>query len=159
MSIINDAIRKARKEFEIKTKPVPIETESLPLPSLRPEASEVKWTAVVVASLVVIASLLGSLFLYKHISGIKRELTPSARTKTPVFFTSSRNKKILPTKRAENSMVLNGIVYGPVDKWAIINDKIAREGNSLQGGTLTLIEKDFVEIVKDNGEELILELR
>ena len=157
MSIINDAIKKARKEFEIETKPaikVPIKTASLPLSPAKSETSEVKWTAIVVTSLVVIASLLGSLFLYKHMSGMERELKPSAplaRTRIP--------KKILPTERPENSIVLNGIVYGPVDKWAIINDKIAREGDALSGGTLILIEKDFVEIRGDNGEKLILELR
>jgi len=157
MSIINDAIKKARKEFELKNRPVlkaVPEKEAPPPPEGNTKSSDVKWTAVVVISLVVIASLLGSMILYKDLYKIGRPSTASTKTTriSGPFMGIRKNK---PSEGIE----LNGIVCGPKDKWAIINNKIVREGDRLSAGTLTLIKKDFVEIVEDNGKELILKLR
>lgn len=171
MSIINDAIKKARREFEVKSGPVtkgPVKTDTppapSPVPSAGPGASELKWTVVLVISLAVIASLLGSLVLYKNMSDIKAGISSSrsvAESESPVSFTPApARRKILPLNLSgSNNILLNGIVYEPTDKWAIINDRIVREGDRLSGGTLVLIEKDSVKIRKNTGEELILELR
>jgi len=59
----------------------------------------------------------------------------------------------------KSNIMLNGIVYGPEDKWAIINDRIVREGDSVLNGELILIKKDFVKIRKGDGEEIVLDLR
>lgn len=68
-------------------------------------------------------------------------------------------KQVLPSSEVRNAIELNGIVYGPEGKWAIINDKIVREGDSLLGGEITLIAKDFVKIEKDDGGEIVLDLK
>jgi len=160
MSIINDAIKKARKEFELKNRPVlkaVPEKEAPPPPEGNTKSSDVKWTAVVVISLVVTATLLGSLILYKDLYKIDRpykQSTASIKT-TRISGPFRDTRKNKPSEGIE----LNGIVCGPKDRWAIINNKIVREGDRLSAGTLTLIKKDFVEIVEDNGGELILKLR
>ena len=165
MSIINDAIKKARKEFE-KGSENTVDNGSGNLSGERPversERTETKWTAMMVVSLVLIASLLGAIFLYKHLAGLKIDTPPSATTVklgAPVTFSDANQKAAFPGARFEDVVELNGIVYGPEEKWAIINDKIVREGDSLLGGAVTLIEKDFVKIKRDNGEEMVLNLR
>lgn len=166
MSIINDAIKKARREFEIRSKrTAPVITDTLAKESpteTTPKSSETKWTAAVVVSLVLIASLLGSIFLYSHMSRLNALHSPamvSVRKEAPALPAGGRQKPARPVARIEDIVELNGIVYGPDDKWAIINNKIAREGNKVPGGKLIEIAKDFVRIEKDNGEELVLELR
>ena len=179
MSIINDAIKKARREFEIK-KRVAAPSASAPVApgDARPvkaagAPSEVKWTVVVVVSLVVIASIFGSILLYGHLSKSSARYKPVARSRVkkgiPVAVKKVQPKTEYrpepaarpkyPETRIEDMVELNGIVYGPEDKWAIINNKITREGDDLLGGKLVLIEKDHVRIKKENGEEVILELR
>ncbi len=164
MSIINDAIKRARKEFEVENKsaatsPVKIEPSPILKPDASPGASEVKWTAIVVISLVVIASLFGSLLLYRSMTDIKADTSLSSapdKVLTPQPFIP---KRALSVREPGSPIILNGIVHGPTDKWAIINDRIAREDDSILGGTLTLIEENFVEILLGDGEKLVLELR
>lgn len=169
MSIINDAIKKARKEFEIKSnRPLKTAAETVSSPAIhRPEIkhemSDSKWTIVVVISLVVVASLLGSLFLYNHVSSINRETRPSfsaAEAGPSVYAPPPKSSKnILSVIEPKEAIFLNGIVYEATDRWAVINDNIAREGDRVPGGTLSVIERNFVEIAKDNGEKIVLELR
>lgn len=154
MSIINDAIKKARKESGFKdTDEVASLAEISPS---APKASEAKWIAVVVISLTIIASLFGSMFLYRHITRIN-EPTPSvAKRNAPIAIP----RKAKPSySEFQETMDLNGIVYESTDRWAIINDKIVREGDTLPNGKLILIQKDYVKIQKNTGEELVLNLR
>jgi hypothetical protein len=165
MSIINDAIKKARREFQVKNKkPAHAITkeDALPEPKAVSEASELKWSAVVVASLVLIVSLLGSMFLYKHMS---RSLTPynlpigRAHEEIPITLNNISQEPSSPTAKLEGVIELNGIVYGAEDKWAIINNRIRREGDAVLGGKVSFIAKDFVKIGYDNGKEVVLNLR
>lgn len=165
MSIINDAIKKARKEFEIKNKVAPscVLRENAPdVAEPKQTGSDVKWTVVVVASLVLIVSLLGSLAFYKHFSRSTAAYDKAAREISNVAspgFNMPFQKQVLPSSEVRNAIELNGIVYGPEGKWAIINDRIVREGDSLLGGEITLIAKDFVKIEKDDGGEIVLDLK
>lgn len=167
MSIINDAIKKARKEFEIRSKkasPVVADVSTKEgSTETTSKSSETKWTAAVVVSLVLIASLLGSVFLYSYMS---RPHTPHSSGMINVRKEAAApplargdQSPMHPITRTEGIVELNGIVYGPDDKWAIINNKIVREGDNLPGGKLAEIAKDFVRIKKYNGEEIVLELR
>lgn len=163
MSIINDALKKARKEFEIKK----ITTDVTGIPEREPspaiEYSDVKWTIGAIVCLVIIVSLLGSIILYSSISKSKVR-----HTRAPVRAVESQNSP--PLRRTVNAkpsadtklpdaLELNGIVYGPKDKWAIINNKIVREGDAVLNGRLSFIAKDFVKIKNDAGEDIVLELR
>ncbi|MBU1888313.1 MAG: hypothetical protein KKB46_03870 [Candidatus Omnitrophica bacterium] len=167
MSIINDAIKKARKEFEIKNKNAASTCaldEETRLPAKSQEAnSEIKWTVTVTVSLVVIISLLGSLALYRHISRAGAGHDPAMRDvqskASPSGFNPPTHKQAFYGATIQNATELNGIVHGPEGKWAIINDKIVREGDSFLDGKVTVIAKDFVRIEKGNGEEIVLDLK
>ncbi|MFC1666674.1 hypothetical protein ACFL0P_02215 [Candidatus Omnitrophota bacterium] len=155
MSIINEAIKKARKEFETRNRQPSgniADGESLLKTGL--QSSERKWTAVIVASLTLVISLLGSIILYKHMTGFEASRNSDLHAIKQFY----KKKRLFPL-RVKGVMELNGIVYGPKEKWAIINNKIVREGDSLSGGRLAFIAEDFVKIEQNSGEEIVLDLR
>src|SRR3989338_2339628 len=160
MSIINDALKKARKEFEIKRTDYAIKEISGKEPSAAIESSEVKLTIAVIGCLVIIVSLLSSIILYSAISKSK-----AAHARPPVPAVQSQKSDPLPKvnakvpsrgrgTRLQDKLELTGIVYGPEDKWAIINNKIVREGDAILNGRLFLITKDFVKIKNAGGEAI-----
>ncbi|MDP8230122.1 MAG: hypothetical protein P9L93_03360 [Candidatus Gorgyraea atricola] len=155
MSIINDAIKKARKESGLKGVGEVVNLSEIS-PSA-PKTSEVKWIAIVVISLTIIASLFGSMFLYNHITKIDEPVTYSITERSEPIALSRKAKPSY--SEFQETIELNGIVYETLDRWAIINDKIVREGDLLPNGKLILIQKDYVKIQKNNGEELVLNLR
>ena len=165
MSIINEAIKKARRESGRKNEGVTVDiagTVKEKIAVSPPGSSETKWTLAVVVSLVLIVSLLGSVLLYKHVSRLNPVVsTPQVKSKKSLSSLARPRKRsrISPMRNMKSSIMLNGIVYGPEDKWAIINDRIVREGDSVLDGELILIKKDFVKIRKGDGEEIVLDLR
>jgi len=154
MSIINDAIKKARKESGLKDAGEVVSLTGMV--SSAPKASEVKWIVVVVISLTIVASLFGSIFLYKHITRINEPAPSIAKRSAPIALPRKAKPKY---SEFQDAVDLNGIVYESTDRWAIINDKIVREGDTIPNGKLILIQKDYVKIKKNNGEELVLNLR
>lgn len=164
MSIINEAIKKARKEFEIGKKDVIrdiVKEEKLGAPISKFPRRNRKAMPVGV-SLVLLVGILGSLFLYRHMSRLNVSHGPTMaglEKDFPAVFSQMSQRSAFPAVEIENIAKLNGIVYGTEEKWAIINDKIVREGDPLLDGKLALIAKDFVRIERDNGEEIILKLR
>ena len=170
MSIINDAIKKARRDSGRDTKEVSIDSpkkDELRV-KVSSEPPEAKWTTVIAVSLIISVSLLGSVILYRHISSFNTPYKepPSSppriasSKKTPLFLSESHRPRPRSTIASiEDDITLNGIVYGPEDKWAIINDRIVREGDAVLNCKLTLIKKEFVKIKKADGEEITLNLR
>ncbi len=164
MSIINDAIKKARKGFEIKTKPTtPFPQKSEKTFQNIPKPSDIKWKIAIVASLVFIASSLGSMFLYRYMTMLNEPTMNAEELATALEEPSSDlspiyQKSPFPTLELDSIAELNGIVYGPEDKWAIVNNKIVREGDSLLNGEVKIIARDFIKIEGYNGGEIILEL-
>ncbi len=164
MSIINDAIKRARKEFEIKNKPaVALGEKTENILQKVTKSTDTRWKIIIAASLVFIASLSGSMFLYRYMS---RPNVGEHPTDTTLVEESSPSVDLsqiyprshLPTLKYNSVLELNGIVYGPTDRWAIINNKIVREGDSLLDGQVKIIARDFVKIKKLSGEEIVLEL-
>jgi len=157
MSIINDALKKAGKEFEIKNKVLPASSINKPgeekttAPAITTASSDKKWTVIVTVSLFFIASLLGSLVLYKAMSG--RPNSTIQETLNQV------EQKITRDIKRQDIVKLNGIVYGPKDRWAIVNNKIIKEGDVLLGGEVVSITKDLVKIEKNDGSEIVLTLK
>jgi len=170
MSIISDAIKKARKESGRKSQDVAADMLSgsgtrevsgaAPVPSSPIPSSEAKWMFVVIASLAVIASLFGSVFLYRYLTRqVDSKKVSSAVVMPKPAKVSARTLLDRNTTNTANPIILNGIVYGPDDKWAIINDRIVREGDAVLGGKLVLIKKDSVRIEKPGGNDIVLDLR
>jgi len=168
MSIINEAIKKARRESGRKDKGATVDisgTAKEKIAASPSGSSETKWTLAVVVSLVLIVSLLGSVLLYKHASRLNpvypRVSTPQVKSEKslPLLARPRKRPRLSSTRNMKSNIMLNGIVYGPEDKWAIINDRIVREGDTVLNGELVLIKKDFVKIRKGDGEEIVLDLR
>lgn len=166
MSIINDAIKKARKEFVIGSEVAVGEfPEDKKPPAVSAKTSEIKWTAAIMMSLLLVVILLSSLFLFRYMSRSNLPYDPAAvnhdiKTSAPPAGYVKKSSEIYPhAPDYQGILRLNGIVYGPRDKWAIINNKIAREGDVLLGGKLILIAEDSVKIRKNTGEEIVLDLK
>ena len=164
MSIINEAIKKARKGFEIKNKKffTTAVNSKNPFPeTIKP--TDVRWKAASIASLIFIALLLSSMFLYRYLifSG-RPAVNMGAKTVSlsdgSIELSEIYQKSHFPALKVNSIAELNGIVYGPEDKWAIVNNKIVREGDFLLNGEVNIIARDFVKIKKLDGEEIILEL-
>lgn len=167
MSIVTDALKKARKEFEIKDKSSiaisNIKEEKPTSPNLY-DRSEKRWMSMLVISLAIVASLLGSIFLYKNmprLNVVYNAGVATSRSNSEIQNTLNQidQKNISSGIKVEDVAKLNGIVYGQEGKWAIINNKIFREGDVFLNGKITAITKEFVKIEKADGNEVVLNLK
>jgi len=160
MSIVNDALKKASKDFEFNDQKISIgDGRGRPL-----QSSDKKWTALITVSLVIVAVLFGSLFLYKAITGFNSSNSSDGEIAKPAFaiqstLNSIEQKNIVKAIRPKDAMKLNGILYGDRGGLAIVNDKIVKEGDTLPGGEITSITKDFVKIEKKDGTITVLSLK
>ena len=161
MSIVNDALKKAGKDFEYKDQNI-YTGAAVPVKEFYP-SSDRKWTAIITVSLVIIASLFGSLVLYKNMSRVDDGYVSNGSDKSVSAIQSALNnmeqKTVLKAMRSQDFAKLNGIVYGDQGKWAIVNDKIVKEGDKLLGGEITSITSDLVKIEKKDGSEVTLSLK
>jgi len=161
MSIVNDALKKAGKDFEYKEQAI-YTGVAAPAKEFYP-SSDRKWTVIITISLVIIASLFGSLVLYKNMSGVDDGYVSSGTDKSVSAIQSVLNnmeqKTVPKTMGSQDFAKLNGIVYGDQGKWAIVNDKIVKEGDKLLGGEITSITRDLVKIEKNDGSEVTLSLK
>ena len=157
MSIVNDALKKAGKDFEFKDQDrANLNQEAVP-------SSDRKWTAIITVSLVIIASLFGSLVLYKNMPRFNAGSAGDDSSKPDYAVQSTLNnieQKSAPRALKSKDVVkLNGIVCGNEGKWAIVNNRIVKEGDSILGGEIISITKDIVKIAKKDGSEIILSLK
>lgn len=161
MSIVNDALKKAGKEFDYKNQDTDMNATALVRETY--QNSNRKWTAIMTVSLVIIASLFGSLILYKNMSKINTDYVSNGADKSVFAIQSALNnmeqKTVLKAMRSQDFAKLNGIVYGDEGKWAIVNDKIVKEGDKLLGGEIISITRDIVKIQKNDGSEINLSLK
>jgi len=158
MSIVNDALKKAGKEFEFNSQDAQITLAKKPVSD-----SDKKWTAMITIALVIVVSLFGSLILYKNMAKLNSDYA-AAGSKKPVSIIQAalnniEQKNPIKAMKSYDLVKLNGIVYGSEGKWAIVNNRIVKEGDSLLGGEVVDIAKDFVRIQKDDGSEIVLSLK
>lgn len=169
MSIVNDALKKARKEFEIKNKNLnvtSINSDTTQKDSQKDsiDKSEIRWGAIILVTLVIISSILGSLFLYNTLSRVNTVYDmdmPNKKIPEKQFNLANIAGKIeaFQKPRLEDILELNGIVCDKEGKWAIINNKIVKEGDMVLNGKITAIREEFVKIEKKDGSELVLNLK
>jgi hypothetical protein len=158
MSIVNDALKKAGQGFE------PGEKKSAdPIKNVS-SASDKKWTAIITVTLVIIASLYGSLILYKGISNSDPVAASYVSTNKPVAAVQSALNSIEKSTnprpmRSKDAMKLSGIMYGDQGKWAIVDNRVVKEGDAILGGEITSITRELVKIEKKDGSELTLNLK
>ena len=155
MSIVNDALKKARKDFEFNDQKTSVgDRHACPLPS-----SEKKWTALITVSLVLIVSLFGSLVLYKNWSSFNNAGSADQPAEIQTTLNSVEQKISARGLKHQDAAKLSGIMYGKEGKWAIVDNRIIKEGDSLLDGQVASITKDMVKIEKKDGSETILSLK
>jgi hypothetical protein len=161
MSIVNDALKKAGKEFELNDQNTSVgDRHACPLP--RPDK---KWPVIIPIVFIIMAVLFGAFVLYKnaagpnpdYIAGGGSDNKPGAAIQSTL--NNIEQKNTARSMKPQNIAKLNGIVYGDENKWAIVDDKIVKEGDSLLGGEIISIARDFVKIKKKDGSELTLSLK
>ncbi len=155
MSIVNDALKKASKGFELKDQ----DTITPVLKTAAGRASDKKWTAIMITSLVIIVCIFGSFILYKNMSNFLQDEPDKSVSVVQSALNNIEQKAPAKTLRSKDAAKLNGIVYGNEGKWAIVNDRIVKEGDKLLGGQITSITKDIVKIEKNDGSEITLSLK
>ena len=162
MSIINEALKKTGQfihENEAKNNPA---TKIIPGP--RP------WLIYI---LILLAGILLSKFIFDSLSQ-KLKTTSLASTKleintlasenqnrkietaVPVSPTASPTPSITPAennKTPETNFVLNGIFFSDNDGYALVNNQIIRENDSVDGAKVIEITENTVEL--DNNGKLI----
>ena len=157
MSIVNDALKKAGKEFEFNAQDVPALNQKTALGPGK------KWPVMIPAMFIVVAFLFAAFILYKNAHEPDPDYSSGGTYKSSSAVQSTLNsieRKDAPKPiRSHNIAKLNGIVYGDEGKWAIVNDKIVKEGDNLLDGEIVSITRDFVKIQKKDGSEVVLTLK
>lgn len=158
MSIVNDALKKANKEFEFKDQGAPVSARAASASN-----ADKKWVTIIIASLVIIASIFGSLILYKNMASFNPGYASNSAVMPGPAIQSALNsieqKNMTRAMRSQDVAKLNGIFDGGKGKWAIVNNRIVKEGDALLGGEIVSITKDLVRIEKKDGSELTLSLK
>lgn len=150
MSIINDALKKAEQEGRSK------------FPLLHPlkklEISQNKYRYFkFTLPFIGILSIISLFFLFNSLSpkkiGVRKMGSGKNRPYSPIL------SKVIParTTRVKAGLSLNGIVFSEEGSWAVINDRIVREGDIIGGAKLLNIEENSVELSLPH-KKLILKL-
>jgi len=157
MSIVNDALKKAGKEFESKDQGIPVTLQKTA------STSDKKWVVVTIASFVIVASFFGSWVLYKNMyvlnSGEASNESGKPASMVQSTLNSLEQNPVAKAMKSKDVVKLNGILYGNEGKWAIINDRIVKEGDKFLGGEIISITKNLVKIGKKDGSEFTLSLK
>lgn len=153
MSIIYDALKKAGQTANKDTE---IKKEAKPKSALR--------NYLIYGLVAIIGFFLANLafgFFFKQAGAIsaerqrtqKKKLPPALVRKAPtsaptpmVIIPGNPQKEAEPAKPAPPSLVLSGVFFGDNEASALINNQILREGDTIEGATITRIEMDAVEL-------------
>jgi hypothetical protein len=151
MSVVNDALKKAGKEFESNDRN-------------KPASANKKIPVVIPFIFIAIVILLGIFFLRRNAPEITSDNIAGGYDKSGSAIQSTLNNveqknTSVKAMKSKNIAKLNGIVYGDEGKWAIVNDEIVKEGDSFLGGEIVSITKDLVKIENKDGTEIVLSLK
>ncbi len=176
MSIINDALKKAKRESLLRSEPEPepqveaqdqpqpesqIEVQSQPpSPLLKKEISQSKsrrYKPILPLIGAVSAVFLLLFFLNNFLPKKDAPRGTNAGKKRP---RKSALSKLIQAKnaRATAGLSLSGIVSSEGDFWAIINDRIVRVGDTIGKAKLLAIKDNSVELSLAD-KKLILDLK
>ncbi|PIQ90966.1 MAG: hypothetical protein COV71_01645 [Candidatus Omnitrophica bacterium CG11_big_fil_rev_8_21_14_0_20_41_12] len=161
MSIINEALKKTGEfiqENETKNKPA---AKIFPSPKL-----------LLVYFLILLAGILLSKFIFDLLSRPQERTLASDSRSAPLQSPKAASvepsvKPVLPTaviaplenkNTAEPSFILNGIFFSDNDGYALVNNQIVRENDSVDGATVARITQTTVEL-DSNGELTSLSTR
>jgi hypothetical protein len=159
MSIINEALKKAEKEIHPQTEhPARIEDTigqneiGVLKASKKREANFLLGFAIV--GIVLSAIILSSIVLIKNLNlfKIEPEISKTSVTIESIegsLDDSSKPGDISRVEKAESPIELTGIIYETEDRWAIINNRIVRQGETVGNEKVVEIGKDYVKLVNE----------
>ena len=152
MSIINEALKKAEQSIHNNSA-----KETLP-PETKPSAKP-----YILYILILVAGLFLSNFIFTLLSRTK---TPAAlkiaesAVKTPTKEIAAKPSPVIPpaplleeNKAPETAFILNGIFFSDNDGYALVNNQIVRESDSVDGAEVKTITANTVEL--DNAGKII----
>lgn len=159
MSIINEALKKTQTELEQGQGERPKKTGNLP------------FSLPAITTLVLIVILGCSLLILYFLSSRKKTTAPAAQitrqqavipavSVNPAVLISpptTTNTSSAETQPQADVLVLKGIFFDKKIPLALINNKILKEGDSIQGKKIISITEDHVEI-SDQEKISILEI-
>jgi hypothetical protein len=160
MSIVNDALKKAEKEFEFKAPDKLLNETSTVYEKV--SKSDKKYPAIIPVVFIAVGLLSAWTFMSHKNSPVSGSAgNNSAKAGSEVQSVLNNVEQKIPAKamKPKDAGMLNGIVCGDEGKWAIVDDKIVKEGDNLLDGEIVSITNDSVKIKKENGSELILSLK
>lgn len=146
MSIIYDALNKLEK-FGVNL-------------NSGPKPKEIKSAKVKIYILYTLIIILGffvtkTFFSFVLSSSYKLNNDLTAKEITPVSLAKNEIKNeekpkevvvVEPQKAPASALTLNGIFFSPPESYALVNNKIIREGDNIEGATLVKITQDSVEL-------------
>jgi len=142
MSIINDALKKTGERLKMNT----AKTNPLPANSLRPKT-------FLFYILILLAGLLLANFIFtllKHRikinQAVKKDFSAATPTKNLVPLSILPNQPLEINKPTEASFILNGIFFSDNNSYALINNQIVRENDSVDGAKVKTISLNTVEL-------------
>lgn len=159
MSIINDALKKAHKEY--KQGSAGSNTVNPAVTADKTGFNPKLILVIILSAAIAIAFLLGSRHIFKNIKRIAQHSDKKLSLKEKDISNELNivKNKSINTLRTRDLVKLTGIVYYTDTRWAIINNKIFKEGDMINSDVISNISKDAVKIKKSNGEEIVLNLR
>ena len=164
MSIINEALRKAGKESTISLTPKP-KLEPLATPgnlgiTTERRSSKVNWGPLFVISVLVLIT--GPIIAPVFSTPFRKDIAPSSLT--PSTLSHAPALPAMNTRQAQfgieeaprlgstgpaampPTMLLSGIVFSPENSYCILNDRVVKVGEKIDGAKLIAIQNNGVTV-------------
>jgi hypothetical protein len=170
MSIIYDALKKTEKAINSNLKATPDTKDKHPKSIYQLYILYVIVACVGLAIGNIIFSFLPhsktpSLKQSKSTLAVKNDRltqvkeTPQVTQTTPMVATPSETAPMLPIdikNKSQVSLVLNGVFFSKNEGYALINNRIVKEGDVLEDATVKRIKLDEVELEAEDGSTIKL---
>ena len=153
MSIINEALKKAQVNLELRKSPTP----SKPRENGKKERNVGLW----ILSFLIFAGFIGCVIVFVILIFSRHQPLAPLPKDYSLPSESQRLQEILektktsPLKNPKGTLILNGIISMGDDPIALINNQIFHTGDYVEDKRILSISKDKVEIF-DKGKILIL---
>lgn len=152
MSIIYDALKKTQENItphSTETKPV---KNAEPLLKSKPKKISFLLYALIISAGIILGNILLG-FLPRSKSPVPAAAKPLSSAKKPVLLTRQElPRAAAKRKKGQKGMVLNGVFFSENKGYALINNRIVKEGDVLdEGRVIQRIGMTDVEIIDANG--------
>ncbi len=144
MSIINEALKKTEQYIHTNT-----------ADKIQPQKTKFSPKLFLIYTLILISGLFLSHIIFKLLgqkvvkTQPQKEITAVTQTQQSILPTPLPVKTVLPTeeqKKPEVNYILNGIFFSDNDGYALVNNQIIREDDSVDGAKVIKITSNSVQL-------------